>query len=325
MRHNSYVFLALALALAGCQTDPPTSAAGRRAASQSNASGGVNPQATAAQPLAYVDGEPVTLASMRLPLLEAAGGQTLAELVLDRRIQQELTRRGLKVGPTLRDAERDILAQLLSDDPQEGARLIAELRQRRNLGDQRFEQLLQRSAALRLLVQREVEVTDAAVRQAFELQHGERYEARLIVTENLTQAAQLVRRAKAGESFIDLAIAHSTDVSRAQGGLLPLISPHDATFPDVVRKTLAGMAEQQISDPIALEQGFAILKLERKMPADAVRFDDVKERIAQSVRRRIEDTLMRRLRATMLEEADVVILDPALNQSWKSWTELNQP
>ncbi len=324
MRHNSYLLLALAFALAGCQVGPARPSAAGRAAPQSNATAPVNPQ-VAAQPLAYVDGQPVTLVDMRALLLEAAGGQTLAEMVLDRQIARQLVRRQLRVEPAHIETERQILAQMLSDDPDEAQRLIAQLRERRGLGEERFRQLLHRSAALRLLVQDQVEVSDAAVQQAFQLAHGERFEARLIVTETLAEASQLVRRARAGESFIDLAIAHSTDASRAQGGLLPEINPLDATFPDVVRKTLSRMKEQQISDPIALDQGFAILKLERKIPADPVRFDDVKDRMALVVRRRVEDMLMRQTRAALLEEADIVILDPALNQSWKSWKQQNQP
>jgi len=39
----------------------------------------------------------------------------------------------------------------------------------------------------------------------------------------------------------------------------------------------------------------------------------------------VEDMLMRQTRAALLEEADIVILDPALNQSWKSWKQQNQP
>jgi parvulin-like peptidyl-prolyl isomerase len=214
---------------------------------------------------------------------------------------------------------------MLADDGDQAQRLISELRLRRGLGQERFAHLLHRSAALRLLVQTQVEISDAAVQQAFELQHGSRYEARLIVTATLADAAKLVHRARQGESFIDLAIAHSTDASRAQGGLLPPISPVDPTFPDVIRAALGKMQDQQVSDPISLEQGFAILKLEKKIPADAVKFDDVKDQLALKVRRQVEDMLMRRMRAVMVSEADIVILDPALNESWQAWSRTNTP
>jgi len=314
MQRNIYAMLILALMALGCESSPR--------ASQSNASGRANP--SPAQPIAYVDGQPVSVGDLRTALLEAGGGQVLAEWVLDRRIEEMLARRGLRVGPTLRDAEQKILAQRLSDDPNEAQRLINELKQRRGLGNTRFQQLLHRSAAMRLLVQSEVQVSEEAIRQAYDLAHGPRYEARLIVTNQLAEAAQLVRQARAGESFIDLAIAHSTDVSRAQGGLLPMVSPADATFPDVIRRTLERMEAGQVSDPIALaEQGFAILKLERKIPADGVRLDDVRERLTQQVRLQVEDMLMRRMRATIIAESDIVILEPALKEGWQAWTRTN--
>ena len=111
----------------------------------------------------------------------------------------------------------------------------------------------------------------------------------------------------------------SIDESSVQGGLLPLISPADPTFPSAVRQVIVTMHAGQISDPISLESGFAILKLERKIDGINVPFDDVKEELTALVQRQAERMQMQQLGAAMLKEASITVLDPVLEASWKQY------
>lgn len=267
----------------------------------------------------------VDWATVEGPLLEAAGGQILAEAILDQVLAERVKRKGAKITHDKVEAERVILARLMARDPDEAQRLIRELRLRNGFGDLRFNQLLYRTAALRLLIAEEVKVTDESVRQAFELEYGERYEVRLIVTESLPDASKLLRRARAGESFIDLAIAHSKDVSSAQGGMIDPVSPVDPTYPTAIRRIVTRLQPGQICEPIMLESQFALVKLERKIPSKGVTFAAVRDDITWRVRRRAEDLLMRELRRTIIEEADIVIVDKTLKDSWLRWKQQRQP
>lgn len=296
----------VAVLAAGCQSPPP------------------KPRATAAtasppalvKPVAYVNGQPVSRDTLWAGMVEASGGAVLEEIVLDLALADRLDRAGITLTPGQIDAERDLLLATLSDDPQRAAQLLGELRQRRGLGDERFGQLLRRNAVLRVLTQGELEVGDAAVRQAFELEYGPRYEARIVVTDTLQAAADVTRRAREGESFIDLAIARSTDPSKAQGGLLDPISPADATYPQAIRTVVVTMAPGDVSDPVALDRGFAVLKLERKIDARPVEYDDVKDALSLRVRRQMERVRMQQLARTILAQADVVVFDGQLQQQW---------
>lgn len=249
-------------------------------------------------------------------MVEASGGAVLEEIVLDLGLTERLARAGIQLTQAQIDAERQLLLDTLSDDPQRAAQLLGELRQRRGLGEDRFGQLLRRNAGLRALTQEGLEVGEAAVRQAYELEYGPRYEVRIVVTDSLQAAADVVRRAREGESFIDLAIARSLDPSRAQGGLLDPISPVDATYPQAIRSVVATLAPAQVSDPIALEQGFAVLKLERKIEAQPIEYSEVKDRLSQRVRRQMERVRMQQLARTILTQADVVVFDGALQKQW---------
>lgn len=242
----------------------------------------------------------------------------LGELVLERQVRQALAERGLNITDAQIERERALLLQTLSDNPNQAQRLLDELRERRGLGDQRWKQSLFTRAALRALVQNEVQVTDGALQTAFELRYGPRYEVRLIVTESAAKAADLAHRAAQGESFIDLAINHSTDASSAQGGLIPPISPADATYPQAIRNAVVRLQVGQVSDPIMLDDGFALLRLERKIQGQPVQFDDVKAELARAVRLEVEQRLMHQLSRRLVQDTAVMVLDPALAQSWKA-------
>lgn len=267
--------------------------------------------------VAYVNGQPLGWSDLRPALVESSGGQVVAELVLGRMVDRSLSERGQAVGPQQVEQERQLLAKTLHDDPDQAQRLLQQLRDGRGLGEYRFGRFLIRQAGLRMLVQDQVQLSEAAVRQAYELEHGRRYESRLIVVPSLAVAADLARRVRSGESFIDLAIAHSTDRSRVQGGMLGPISPVDPTYPQAIRTTLAGLEEGQVSDPVVLDDGFALLRLERILEGDGIEFERVEAGLRDRVRRRVEQMLMQQRAGAMLSEADVIILEPRLQEAWR--------
>ena len=272
------------------------------------------------QTLAFLNGQPIEWADLRLALVESSGGEVCAELILDRMLEGRLAQQNMAVEPHHFETEKTLLAATLDrEDPDRAQRLLDQLRQRRGLGQYRFEQLLFRNAAMRQLIQHEVEVSETAIQQAYQYEYGLRFEVRLIVTESFVKAADMVSRARAGESFTDLAIAHSTDSSRFQGGMLGPVSPVDPTYPKAFRAALAGLKSGQVTDPIALDEGFAILRLERTVAGDTVELDSVREKLSRRVRRRVERMAMQRLVRVLLDEAEIIMLDPVLDKSWRQY------
>ena len=276
----------------------------------------------AQRPLAYVNGKTITWANLQTSLLESNGGRMLAELILNDTLQDELASHNLSLTQEQIAFERKILTDALNPDPNQAERMLEKLRANRGLGENRFTQFLWRKAALRLLIHSNVEINPVAVRQAYEYEYGPRYEARLIVVDHLPLASQIIRQARSGEDdFVQLVLEHSTDKSRAQGGLLDPISPADATYPTIMRQTVANLQVTGVSDPLALERGFAILKLERKIDAQPIRFDDVKDQLTLGVRRRVQRLSMAQKERTLIRQAKIIIVDRALNQSWNQYKE----
>jgi parvulin-like peptidyl-prolyl isomerase len=314
--------LLAATLLIGCETAPQPAASSDQPAPVGLST--ITGQPNTARPVAYINGTTVTDRDLQGPMIEAAGGSVLSEITLDRLIRDQLDQRGLTLTPKLIEQEKVNMLATLSADPDEAVRLLGEMRTRRGLGEMRFESMLFRNAGLRLLVQDRVEVAPALVFQAYELQHGKRYRVRILVAETMTKATELLARAKAGESFSDLAAKHSTDVSAAQGGLLSPISPVDATYPKTLRQSLEGMKVGDISDLLAVDDRFIIMKLEEILPADPISFVDARPQLERTVRLETEAQLMQQAARAMLADAKVVVLDPALNKSWNAQQERTQ-
>ncbi|BAM04251.1 peptidylprolyl isomerase [Phycisphaera mikurensis] len=271
----------------------------------------------AAAAVAFVAAEPVTAAELNDRLVEAAGPAVLEEIALGRLIDAQLRSRGEALAAEDLGAERERLLAALSNDPDAAERLLATLRERRGLGPVRFAALLRRNAGLRKLVAGEVVVDDAAVRRAFERSHGRRYRARLLSVATAAEAQTLRERAVAGEPFATLASEHSTDASRAAGGLLPPIHPDDATFPAAVRSAVQSLAPGEVSNPVALGAGFgyALIRLEEVLPADGALFAEEEAAVRGAVRADLERLRMEQAARALRAEAEVVLLDPRLAAS----------
>jgi parvulin-like peptidyl-prolyl isomerase len=90
-------------------------------------------------------------------------------------------------------------------------------------------------------------------------------------------ANDLVRRARAGEDFSELARAYSAAPTRAAGGDLGRVSRGDLT-PDVEKAALA-LPVGGVSDPLPTPEGFRILKLVEKTEGSQVPFEEAKAEI----------------------------------------------
>ncbi len=313
--------LLMCLTLVGCaRNSPKLSIVQPSPDIQSTAkSASVTPKAAASsiQTLAKVDNVPVNLADLTPSLIEAAGGQVLSERIMSMKIREKLGKTIITEDQI--QAERQIFVSSLHPDTKVGEQLLKQLRDREGLGPNRFDDFLFRQAALRHLVSDQVTVTDQAINQAYELRYGPASVVQIIVIDNTADAVRILNRARKGEAFGQLVQQFSQNpASKATNGILDPISPVDASYPTALHKAIARLEVGQISDVVALDNGFAILKLLSKNARQSVTLDDVKASLAVKVRREVEQMLMRQMAATLMRQADVVVLDRALNQSWQT-------
>ncbi|MEM9882224.1 MAG: peptidylprolyl isomerase [Planctomycetota bacterium] len=295
----------MTLTAAGCQSNGPVTPP-------------ATPEPTRGELVAYVGGEPVRRGALWPAMVEAVGGATLSEYVLDAMLERRLATARVEVGPAQLDAERQRIAASLADDEDTAARLLDELRRRRGWGPTRFDALLRRNAGLRALVADRVTVTDAAVRREFRLRYGPAYRVRLLMVRSLDEAQTLRPEAERGDlAFAELAAARSIDPSAAQGGLLSPIRPDDTTYPRALRDAAARLEPGRVSAPVALDGGFGLVYLKEKTAGRRVDLDTVRAELVADVRRRAERVMMQQLARELIGAADVVVLDPALRRGWE--------
>jgi len=274
--------------------------------------------------VATVEGEPVSLRTLAPSLLEAAGGEVLQEHALDQALRAELARLGLRVGKEAVQRERALLLEQLAtalerpaDASSAAEEALAQLRQRRGLGPRRFAALLWRTAALRALTRQldPVTLSPEAIEQAYDLAYGERRVARVITLPTLAQAQQVLEALAQGADFATLAATRSTDASAERGGLLEPIARQDPAYPPAIRQALFALAPGRWSSPIAVDQGFAVLLLERIEPAKDAPLEEVREQLVRSLTLQQERLRMDDLAQQLLQRARPVAVDEHLRWS----------
>ena len=271
------------------------------------------------RPVALVDGIGAAWEDLRPALLEAAGGEVLAEWILQRKIEAALLESDRRLGPAGIEAEQQMLLQQLSSDPEEAARLLARLRDRRALGPVRYASLLRRNAGLRMLVAEGVRVTPEDVRAAFDRAHGPRRQVRLIVVPELGAAAAIREEiTSGGRRFADLATERSTDLSAARGGLLEPFARQEPGLPESLRRASFALTEPgDISDPVLLPEGVALVQLVALTPGDGTSWEDGHDAAERQARLAAERLAMEVLARELTASASVTPLDPSMRDAWQ--------
>lgn len=279
-------------------------------------------------PPLLINRQPVSWDEITRILGEASGPLVIEEITLNRMLRDEIDRQGITVdSDAIAREERLLSASLVRGDGLENSQVataIMDIRNRRGLGPQRYRDLLERNAMLRALVRGQVSVDENSLRTAYDVRHGPRRIVRLLVTPTQREAAS-IRAALLGTSadslrdeFMRAAIEHSTDPTAARGGLTEPISPHDPAYAPVVRQTLQSLQPGVVSAVIAVDNGFAVMLLEKEVPGDGSSFETVRADLDSLLRVRQERLLMDRLARQLLEQASITPFDESLNWAWKN-------
>ena len=262
-------------------------------------------------------GEPIHHDQLELVMIEIAGTTALRETVLDRLLEQELTRRKISLDPGAEQREEALLLSALDPDEDRARLLLERVRVREGLGPVRFTALLRRNASLRALVQDDVEIRDEAVRAAWDRNHGPRRVARVLVIEDLQAASGLMRRIKDGESFGELAARFSTDASASTGGLIDPVSRFDPSWPSSFREVLFTLEPEQVSPPVLVQNNYVLVKYIEEQPGDDTPLEEARAESEELVRRAQERLLMDATARQMLDGVQIDVIDAELDRTWR--------
>ena len=146
-----------------------------------------------------------------------------------------------------------------------------------------------------------VQVTEDEVRQLYDDRYGPKAVVRQIVCAGRAEAEQVRQRLMAGADFATLAREKSMDpISRDRGGeMSPL--PNRG----VLGKAAFRLKPGQFSDVIRTDDGFHILQLERFLPGQEVKYEEVRETLRAEVLREMAKRRIPELLSQLYHRAEI--------------------
>lgn len=119
------------------------------------------------------------------------------------------------------------------------------------------------------------------------------------------EAQTIMKRLRGGADFTELARIHSADASASAGGDMGYL--HRGMLPEAIQKALDGLQVGDITGPLQVLEGMAIIRLDARKAAKRREFADVKERVAALWKRERSDQVWKEFLARLRADAAIVI------------------
>ena len=287
--------------------------------------GGLGGSERAVPPVATVNGQPVPRRELIRLLVKGRGLALLQQMLLLEVARQEADRLGLKVTKADIRHEYDLTLRGERFDgkdvealtPARRKQLIDQWTRTRGIPRTELKIAMERQSTLRKIAQGQVEITDAMLHREYNRVHGEKVEVRHIQLPAKRTYMQIMQRLKQGDRFEDLVLDYSENrLSRQRQGLLPAFAADDPKVPAIFAKVAFMLKPGQVSNPIEAEGSFHILKLERRIAADGVPFEEVRDELRHHLRERLVAKRMEELGRRLFLRAKIDIEDQTLRDQY---------
>lgn len=231
--------------------------------------------------VAIVNGDKISRNDLAREALRHYGPETLEALLNKHLILEHCKLKNVTVTTEEVSAEIDRMSERFGLSTDNWLKMLEE--ERHISPVQYARDIIWPSLALRKLADARLQVTDAELQQAYETQFGPSVQVRLIAVSNLKRAEEILAVAKKNpESFGNLAKEHSEDVNSASvKGLVQPIHLHQG---DPKLQVAFSMQPGQVSDIIAIENQYVILKCDGHIPGRKVPMEQVHKVLYEACR-----------------------------------------
>jgi len=275
--------------------------------------------------IARLNARPITLSQIQQPLIEGYGLNILLNTVQFELAKQQAAREGISLSAEDIQTERDLtLSKMFQDaDKADHELLVNQFLEQQRISRPEFELVIQTNAYLRKLVEPKVDqkINEQSLQEAFRQLYGETVQVRHIQLANLQEVMEARRRLAEGQPFEQVARELSRNARTAGlGGELPPFSRQAGGYPQAFRDAAFALKEGEVSDAVQAEGAYHLIKLERRIPPKAVKFEDVKQSIQAELLDRLVQMGMREQKNELAQEAmrALVIEHPLLKQQYES-------
>jgi foldase protein PrsA len=257
-------------------------------------------------------------------LIDAHGLDLLLQRMAMERVMQEAKKDGVRIEESDIQTEYDATLELGRTSSAEPltetrrAQLVERWRIQRGVSEDALRMAMTRQAWLRKLAAARLVVNEQMLKEEFLRLYGAKVECRHIELASIRDAEKVMPFLEAGEEFQMLARRHSINPRTAPtGGLLPPFSRRDPTMPGVLREAAFQLKVGQVSNPIQVDGHYHILRLERHVDPEVIRFEDVRESVERELRARRMPVEMERILSEIQHSTVVSIGDPVLRAQFK--------
>lgn len=309
--HHLILGLLAAGLLAGCSSSP-------------KGSGSLSTQSNQHQQIiALINGSPITQSDIMPDLAERIGKQALLDLILDRQLEHEVQRLHLTITQADIDHEESLFVRTIADPDRadHGFELLNSIRSNRGLGQNRYPRLLRRNAILRKLAINTAAPSEAEYLLAERIAFGSTYRVRLFVAELQTDVNTLRQSLLNAPSntqrwiFADACTTDSIHPSTSRGGLIPNLSTADPMYPTAITDAIELTPIGTVSGILSTDAGFALVLVEA-MNGSTMPSPEQTKSIREQLASRKQSLEMQRLAEQLIRDADVIVMDRALNWAW---------
>lgn len=274
--------------------------------------------------LATVAGQEVRFSDIRPTLVSSYGLDVLLNVVQLKLAQAKAKERNVSVtAADIAEETRLTIAQVAPDAPEaDYPAIIAQLLQQQRLSRADFDLVMEINANLRKIAisMASTDVAESTLLQAFNDRYGETIRIRHIALTNLQDVAEAQKRIQAGVPFDAVAREMSQNRRTAPlGGELPPFSKATVDLKENFKEAAFALKEGEVSDPVQAEGFYHLIKLEKRIPPKAVKFEDYRESIRNDLRNRALDYAVRQFRSTLAAQAreSLKITEPTLNEQYQ--------
>ena len=283
---------------------------------------------------ALVYGIPIDREQLVAPLIEAYGLNMLMQMIQLQVARHDAQMAKISVGAPEIAAERAIMMKgfFADADPKDYDQLLTQLLQQQGISHAQFDIVVETNAILRKMAEPLCagKITDANVKQAFDLQYGAKVQIRDIKVNRLLDAQQARQMLARGMPFEQVAQQLSVDPqTRALGGLWPPFSSASVDVTDAIKDQAFALKEGDISDAISTDNVYHVIKVEKKFAPAFAKFDDpTKAYLHKQLEEKLLQGEIKYLRANLAREVIqpgvLDIKDPLLKSQFDKRLEESQ-
>jgi len=274
--------------------------------------------------MAYVNGQPIYMDELTDLLVAGQGMPVARQLIAAALVRQEGQKNNITVtaAEIQEEGEQMLAANFPSvSDPAQRQSLLDQLLAQFKLTRRQWEMTMELNVMLRKLVEPRLAITEQDLKDGFEDTYGRKVVVRHIQLPSLAAANDVMKKLKGGADFAVLAQKESTS-PYTRSGELP-IGSKTAGMPSAFREAALALNKPgEISEPVLVGTTYNIFKLERVIEAQKVKLEDVKAKLAESLRQQrakeMQQSLLQELIMKAVSEDKVQFVNPVLKSQYEA-------